>query len=101
MQRITIAIPWYTPESYAAVLSLLPLSERQNAPAYDRFVAQIETTEQGIKSSGNVPCRIPIDVAELKAWHDRNHLNVCGTSLSQFIQVKLANRAEERRESRH
>jgi hypothetical protein len=90
MQRVPIAIPWYTPESYAAVLCLLPLSERQNALAYDRFVAQIETTEKGIKSSGSVPYRIPIDVVELKAWHDCNHLNVCGTSLSQFVQVKLA-----------
>ena len=90
MQRVPIAIPWYTPESYAAVLCLLPLSERQNTLAYDRFAAQIETTEKGIRSSGNVPYRIPIDVVELKAWHDRNHLNVCGTSLSQFIQVKLA-----------
>ena len=94
MQSVPIAIPWYTPEAYAAVLCLVPLSERQNAPTYDRFVAQIEAAEKGIKSSGNVPYRIPIDVAELKAWHDRNHLNVCGTSLSQFIQIKLANRAD-------
>lgn len=90
MQGVPIAIPWYTPESYAAVLCLLPLSERQNALAYDRFVAQIEATENGIKSSGNVPYRIPIDVIELQAWHDRDHLNVCGTSLSQFVQIKLA-----------
>jgi len=90
MQRVPIAIPWYTPESYAAVLDLLPLSQRQSAVAYDRFAAQIEATEKGIKSSGNVPHRIPIDVVELKEWHDRNHLNVCDTSLSQFIQVKLA-----------
>jgi hypothetical protein len=90
VQSDPIAIPWYTPESYAIVLDLLPLGERHNAPLYNRFVTQIEASEKGIKSSGNVPCRIPIDVAELKAWHDRNHLNVCSTSLSQFIQVKLA-----------
>jgi hypothetical protein len=90
MQRDPTAIPWYTPESYAAVLYLLPLGERQNALAYDRFVAQIEAAEKGIESSGNVSCRIPIDVVELQAWHDRNHFNVCNTSLSQFIQVKLA-----------
>jgi hypothetical protein len=90
MQADPIAIPWYTPESYADVLSLLPLGERQNAPAYDRFVAQMEAAEKEVKNSGNVSYRIPIDVVELKAWHDGNHLNVCGTSLSQFIQVKLA-----------
>ena len=90
MQSVPIAIPWYTPETYAAVLGLLPLSERQNAPPYNRFVTQIEATEDGIKSSGNVPYRLSIDVAELRAWHDRNHLNVCNTSLSEFIQVKLA-----------
>ena len=90
MQSVPIAIPWYTPESYAFVLGLLPLRERQNAPPYNRFVTQMEASEKDIKSSGNVPYRIRIDVAELKAWHDHNHLNVCSTSLSQFIQVKLA-----------
>ncbi len=90
MQSVPIAIPWYTPESYAFVLGLLPIGERQNAPPYNGFVTQIEASEKGIKSSGNVPYRIPIDVAELKAWHDSNHLNVCSTSLSQFMQVKLA-----------
>ena|SRR5579862_5019543 len=90
MQSVPIAIPWYTPESYAFVLDLLPLSERQSVPPYNRFVTQIEASEKGIENSGNVSCRIPIDVAELKAWHDGNHLNVCSTSLSQFVQVKLA-----------
>ena len=89
MQSVPVPIPWYTPESYAAVLCLLPLNERQSALAFDRFVAQIDATEKDIKSSGKVPYRIPIDVAELKAWHDLNNLNVCGTSLSQFVQVKL------------
>jgi hypothetical protein len=90
MQGTPIAVPWYTPESYAAVIRLLPPGERRNPLTYDRFMAQTEAAEKGIRGSGNIPDRIPIDAVELKAWHDHNHLDICRVNISAYVQIKLA-----------
>ena len=84
------AIPDYSREEFAEVLSMLPASERQDPLSYDAFTAQIEDREKKIKSLGGVAIRVPIQAAAVKTWCDRNSRTFCRESITAFAMFRAA-----------
>lgn len=82
------AIPWYTPEQYEIMRTMLA-AESEQPVSYDAYLSGLEHMEKELKRSGSIPVRIPIDPVEVKRWVESQNKRFDRHAFRAFAMVKL------------
>jgi hypothetical protein len=86
-----IVLPWYDSEAdYAAVLAMLPASERQDPFTYDVFIGKMKRQHEAFKRQVLISICVPVKAVAVKAWCDANNRPFCRKSITEFISTIAA-----------
>jgi hypothetical protein len=84
-----VAVPWYSAEEYAKILTLLPPAERVDSIPPEEWAARTELSEHAIRSTGCVPVRVMVDATELESWCSDHSVPVDKSAITAFTAMKL------------
>ena len=97
MSAMSVSLPWYSSaEDYAAILEMVPASESAAALPYSDFVSYLKTLESGVALGGQLPMRIEIKPAVIKAWCEKNNTPICRKAIADYAHVQMIERLDSR-----
>ena len=89
--RLLLPVEWYeSEEDYLSVLAMLPISEQQNAIAYEAFRAEIKNLEKRYNEQGFIARRVVVAPLAIQSWCKGNGYPVCKVSIIRFVAESLA-----------
>jgi hypothetical protein len=84
-----MAVPWYSADDYARILTLLPADEARNTIGHDEWTEWNAILENEIRNTGHIPVRVPVQAIQLESWCNYHGVRVDKAAIAAFTEMRL------------